>query len=63
MKTASLTAPAPLSHSSSQSGLARYLPHVLIVALLFAVLYAASHDPSLGTTPLVNTSLMHLGPH
>lgn len=63
MKTASLTAPTPLSHSPSQGGLARYLPHVLIAALLFAVLYAASHGQVQHPAPAVNTSLMHLGPH
>jgi len=61
MKTASLTVPTHLSRSPAQGGLARYLPHVLIAALLFAVLFTASH--SQGTTPAVNTSLTHLGPH
>jgi len=61
MKTASMTASMPLGHDRSRGSLARYLPHAIVLALLFAVLFAASQ----GEHPVkaTNTSLTHLGPH
>ena len=61
MKTASMTAPAYLSGDRSRNGALRYLPYVVIAALLFALLLAASQTQ--GPTPTINTSLIHLGPH
>lgn len=61
MKTASMTAPMTFERSHSRSSLMKYLPHVVIAALLFALLLVASqHAP---TGPVLNTSLTHLGPH
>lgn len=62
MKTASMTAPMNLSRTQERPGLARYLPYAVILALLFALLFAASHSEP-GTLPAVNSSLTHLGPH
>ena len=62
MKTASMTAPMNLSRDRERPGLAKYLPHAVILALLFAVLFAASHGEQ-RTQPAVNSSLTHLGPH
>jgi len=62
MKTASLTAPMSLGRNQERAGLAKYLPHAVILALLFAVLFVASHGDR-GTLPAVNSSLTHLGPH
>ena len=61
MKTASMTAPLGLNRSRERGALARYLPAAVILALLFAVLFAASHSEH--SAPLVNSSLTHLGPH
>ncbi|HEV2111622.1 MAG TPA: hypothetical protein VGT99_09740 [Gammaproteobacteria bacterium] len=61
MKTASMTAPGYLSAGRNRGGALRYLPYVLIAALLFALLLAASQS---GTgIPVPNPSLTHLGPH
>lgn len=61
MKTASMTAPMNLSRNQERPGLAKYLPHIVIATLLFALLLVASRHGYTG--PLVNFSLSHLGPH
>lgn len=61
MKTASITAPMSMARNPSRKGLAKYLPHAAILALLFLLLLVASHNGV--TTPPVNSSLTHLGPH
>jgi len=59
MRTASMT--APIGFNRSRDGLAKYLPYAVILALLFALLLAASQS---GTgVPASNGSLTHLGPH
>ena len=60
MKTATMTAPGYLSASRNRGSALRYLPHMLIAALLFALLLAASQSDSI---PVSNPSLTHLGQH
>ncbi len=59
MRTASMT--TPIGFNRSRDGLANYLPHAVIVALLFALLIVASQGSA--PAPVVNTSLTHLGQH
>lgn len=61
MRTASMSIPMGLGRSRARTGLTRYLPHAVILALLFVLLFAASHSSP--PTPTVNSSLTHLGPH
>ena len=61
MKTASMTAPMTFDRSLNRSSPMKYLAHIVIAALLFALLlFASQHAP---TGPVVNSSLTHLGPH
>ena len=61
MKTATMTASMNFDRSHSRSSLMKYLPHIVIAALLFALLLAASQNGP--TIPAVNSSLTHLGQH
>lgn len=62
MKTASLTAPAYLNADRSRDGALRYLPHVLIAALLFALLALAGHSTPESGQP-TGPVLTHMGQH
>ena len=62
MKTASLTAPLYLSAGKSRNSTLRYLPHALIVALLFALLAFAGHSAPESGQP-AGPVVTHLGQH
>ena len=62
MKTASLTAPLYLSTGKSRLSPLRYLPHVLVAALLVALLALASHNSSEGGQP-TDPVVTHMGQH
>ncbi len=62
MKTASLTAPLYLNAGKSRHSALRYLPHVLVAALLVALLALAGHNASEGGQPS-GPVVTHLGQH